>query len=46
MASIPGGGVRTMSGHKVTLTSNGAPVTGDPADLRFQPEQKIVLELS
>ena len=46
LTSTQVGGVRTKNGQKVTLTSNGAPVTGDPADLRLQPEQKIVLELS
>ncbi len=40
------GGVRTTNGEKVTVTSNGARVAGDPAELRLEPEQKIVLELS
>ncbi len=40
------GGVRGKDGQKVTLTSNGAPVTGDPTNLRLEPEQKIVLEMS
>jgi hypothetical protein len=46
LTSTQVGGVRAKNGQKVTLTSNGAPVTGDPANLRLQPEQKIVLELS
>jgi hypothetical protein len=40
------GGVRTKSGQNLTLTSNGAPITGDPTNLRLEPEQKIMLELS
>ncbi len=40
------GGVRARDGERVSLTSNGAPVSGDPAQLRLEPEQKIVLQLS
>ena len=40
------GGVTAKAGEKVTLTSNGTPVTGDPGDLRLEPDQKIVLRLS
>ena len=40
------GGVRTNDRSKMTLTSNGTPVTGDPTNLRLEPEQKIVLQLS
>lgn len=40
------GGVRTKDGRKVTLTSNGEPITGRPTDLRLEPEQKIVVQLS
>ena len=39
------GGVQAKDGQKMTLTSNGAPITGDPAKLPLQPEQKIVLRL-
>lgn len=39
------GGVKATAGQEVTLTSNGKPVTGDPMDLRLEPEQQIVLEL-
>ena len=39
------GGVQAKDGQKVRLTSNGAPVTGDPSKLRLEPEQKIVLQL-
>ena len=39
------GGVKAPAGQEVTLTSNGKPVTGDPMDLRLEPEQQIVLEL-
>ena len=37
------GGVQAKDGQRVTLTSNGAPVAGNPTKLRLQPEQKIVL---
>jgi hypothetical protein len=40
------GGVKSTDGQKVTVTSNGVPVAGDPGDLRLRPEQKIVLQLS
>jgi hypothetical protein len=46
LTSTQVGSVRTKNGQKFMLTSNGAVVTGDPADLRLEPEQKIVLELS
>ena len=39
------GGVRANDGQKMTLTSNGAHVAGDPTKLRLQPDQKIVLRL-
>lgn len=39
------GGVRAKAGQKVTVTSNGAPVTGDPMKLRLAPKQKIVVQL-
>jgi hypothetical protein len=39
------GGVHTTGGQKVMVVSNGAPVAGDPMDLRLQPDQKIVLQL-
>ncbi|EFQ82864.1 hypothetical protein HMPREF0063_12073 [Aeromicrobium marinum DSM 15272] len=39
------GGVRAKRGQQVQVTSSGTPVTGDPADLRLEPEQKIVLTM-
>lgn len=39
------GGVRAQRGGAVTLTSNGTPVPGDPANLRLEPDQVIVLSL-
>jgi len=39
------GGARAKPGEQVQLTSNGAEVTVDPADLRLEPEQQIVLTL-
>ena len=39
------GGVRAEKGERVTVTSNGAPVTGDPGDLRLEPDQQIVVTL-
>lgn len=45
LSSTQIGGVKAKKGQQVTVTSNGAPVTGDPGDLRLQPDQKIVLQL-
>ncbi len=39
------GGVKADHGEKVTVTSNGSAVAGDPMDLRLEPEQKIVVQL-
>ncbi len=39
------GGVRAKPGQQVQVTSNGTQFTGDPADLRLEPEQKIVLTM-
>ncbi len=39
------GGVKADPGEKVTVTSNGSPVAGDPMDVRLEPEQKIVVQL-
>ncbi|QIK75714.1 hypothetical protein [Nocardioides piscis] len=39
------GGVRAEPGQQVQLTSNGADVTGDPAELRLEPNQQIILTL-
>lgn len=39
------GGVHAKDGQRVTLSSNGTPVAGDPTKLRLEPEQRIVLEL-
>lgn len=40
------GGVLAKPGEAVTVTSNGAAFTGDPADLRLEPDQQIVVEVS
>ena len=39
------GGVRAKGGDQLVATSNGAPVAGNPGDLRLEPDQKIVLRL-
>lgn len=39
------GDVKARAGQKVTVTSNGTPVAGDPTKLRLQPDQKIVVQL-
>jgi hypothetical protein len=39
------GGVKAKDGQQVNLTSNGAPVGGDPNDLRLEPDQVLVLRL-
>jgi hypothetical protein len=39
------GGAKAPAGQRVTVTSNGTPVTGDPADLRLEPDQHIELTL-
>ncbi|HZJ04346.1 MAG TPA: hypothetical protein VFD59_02615 [Nocardioidaceae bacterium] len=39
------GGVTAKDGQQMNVTSNGAPVAGDPMDLRLEPDQKIVLRL-
>jgi len=39
------GGVRATKGQEVQLTSNGVVVEGNPADLRLEPEQQILLTL-
>ena len=39
------GGVKAKKGQQVAVTSNGATVTGNPGDLRLQPDQKITLQL-
>ena len=39
------GGVKAKTGETVRLTSNGARVAGDPANLRLEPDQTIVLSL-
>lgn len=45
LTSTQVGGVRAEAGDKVQVTSNGDAVTGDPLDLRLEPEQEIVLSL-
>ncbi|WP_299932842.1 hypothetical protein [uncultured Nocardioides sp.] len=39
------GGVMAQDGQKLDVTSNGAPVAGDPQDLRLEPDQKIVVRV-
>ena len=39
------GGAQAKPGEKMTVTSNGTPVTGDPADLQLEPDQQIELTL-
>lgn len=39
------GGVKAKAGEKVTVTTNGTPVAGDPADLRLEPDQQIELSV-
>jgi hypothetical protein len=39
------GGVRAEPGQQVVITSNGAQVSGNPADLRLEPDQQILLTL-
>lgn len=39
------GGAQVTDGSAVALTSDGAPVAGDPAQLRLRPEQMMVLRL-
>lgn len=39
------GGVVAQDGQQLTVSSNGSPVTGNPADLGLQPDQQIVLQL-
>jgi len=39
------GGVQAKDGQKVMVTSNGAPVAGNPINVRLQPDQKIELRL-
>lgn len=40
------GGVKAKAGDMVKVTSNGAPVSGDPTELRLEPDQQIELVLS
>ena len=39
------GGVKAKAGEKVTVTSNGTRVPGNPADLRLESDQQIELTL-
>jgi hypothetical protein len=39
------GGITAEAGEKVSVTSNGTPMTGDPADLQLEPDQQIELTL-
>lgn len=39
------GGAKANAGEEVRVTSNGALVTGDPAELELEPEQQIELTL-
>ena len=37
------GGAKANAGQQLIVTSNGAPVSGDPQDLRLEPVQVVVL---
>lgn len=39
------GGVEAASGQQIAVTSNGKPVAGDPAALRLEPDQDIVVRV-
>lgn len=39
------GDLEAKKGQKLTVTSNGTPVAGNPNKLRLQPDQKIVIRL-
>ena len=39
------GGVKANAGEEVRVTSNGAPVSGDPAELQLEPDKQIELLL-
>lgn len=39
------GGVKAKAGETVKLSSDGTPVPGDPANLRLEPDQAIILTL-
>ena len=39
------GGATAKTGDRVSVTSDGEPVSGDPGDLRLEPDQKILLRL-
>ena len=39
------GGAKAKAGQQLIVTSNGAPVSGDPQDLRLEPDQVIVLRM-
>ncbi len=39
------GGVHAKAGETVTVTSNGSPYRGDPAELPLQPDQQIVISV-
>lgn len=40
------GGVQATDGRRLSVTSNGVPVTGSPMELQFRPAQRIELRLS
>ena len=37
------GGVKLETGKHLTVTNNGAPVSGDPQDMQLEPQQRIVI---
>lgn len=39
------GGAKANAGQQLIVTSNGAPVSGDPQDLRLEPDQVVVLRM-
>ncbi|MBA2716557.1 MAG: hypothetical protein H0U51_05800 [Propionibacteriales bacterium] len=45
LTSTQVGGASTEPGQQVEVTSNGTADTGDPNDLRLEPDQQIVLQI-
>jgi hypothetical protein len=45
LTSTQVGGVVAKDGHRLTVLSNGSTADGDPARLRLEPDQQIVLQL-
>lgn len=45
LTSTQVGGASAEPGQQVKVTSNGTAVTGDPYDLRLEPDQQIVVQI-